>query len=898
MRRSNSTRSVRSQASTGYNMPAYTDNAARNRAASAAAAAAAALQRSDSRRGISSDDKATTATQQQPGLVRRDSLNSVRSAATNISSRPGQYSAVRATGGKRLLAAQAARQSAVQSGNLPPPQLTSHNLHATLRSGGGAAQSSGAPRVRQVMPSNASIRSFQSDLERINEDYNKTYAYNGQTSASAMRSAASRPRRPESVISSAASDTSEVIDANGRRRAGSRVSFSDIDENEVREPQGLNVSPNPNKPKRSALKHSPAQPSLAGGKPTDRQANQAAPPRLGIATVPNLTRRGSNASIGSASGAVAPPLAKESNTPALEDDQGSLSTIQSRGSVYSDADEDFRQSPQKRSPKKSRTGAAAVDSAAAAAPLALTQQNLAAMDTTPANSPLKSAMRKTPSQQGSVRFSRAEVASNLDADDESDDSFTRRRKASRNGGTPRSFRSSMRNGGETNGRASSKVSSTPAPAAPVLQRSNSQMSNMSRMSQDPVRMRSLRKDPSTTNMATRAAAPGPQQSGATIGRRMSLTSLRGEIAKPAGGRRTSIAGSVAGSVHEDAVDQHLAALAIAQRNVQKMLHPETEDAKSSDPVHNEANAILARAEQQQLQRRSSFERKRQGLSRRDSTMSVNSMADRTFRTTLRQEPASTKKQSRRSSSQAPSVAAAGHRRSESLEDQRYARPKGAGRSISAIFGRSAHTHADLSALAASTPGTSTPPVVPVATSVPDQSSVYETPKKMSKLRRVSLSLVGKSPGGKPTNHQNSDLPTSTAKDASAIPPMPTMTLPMRRLSVDSDVHPDLAESSRRQVPAIGENRVGAALTRGTLRNRDSSMTVATLARVGGSSPTQRQSDPNAPELPAKSTRRQSLSVPAARPSLPDRTQSQISVSKRTGKPKKFQKLRKLLGIRD
>ena len=890
-------------------------------------------------------------------------MNSVRSAATNISSRPGQYSAVRATGGKRLLASQAARQSGVsnvaqqqQQQQQPPPATSSHSLQSSMRNKQPAPSSR-----RNVMPSNASVRSFQSDLERINEDYNKTYAYTGQTSASAMRSAATRGRRAESIISSAASDTSEIVDGVAARRKGSRVSFSDIDENEV---MSRGVSPNPaTGPARSAMKQSTGSNNLSA-----TAAGQASPARLGIATnnnsattsmpPPALVRRGSNASLRSnTSTGLAPPLAREvkvsvpaAQKPAVGDDQVSLSTIHSHGSVYSDADEDFRQSPAK---SLLRNG----DRADVAQPLALTQQNLAAVDRAAVPpSPLKSAMRKTNSQAGSVRFDKADVESNLDADDESDDSFSRRRKANR--ATNRSMRTSLRSTPQSNGTAfRHQVTSPPAqqqsrPQQPALVRSNSNTSRMS--TSEPTRMRSLRRDPSMTNMATRDSPAAAQ----SVPRRASITSLRNNPPAPPMVRRGSVAGSVAGSVRDEAVDQHIAALAIAQRNVQKLLHPEA----SSDPVRSEADAILAADTAKKLQRRSSFERKRQSqqLQRRDSTMSIGSMADRTFRTTLRKEKAAP--------APAPAVPSAKqHRRSQSstrtdsaaLQAQRAERPKGR-RSLSMLFGKSSHTNVDLSTLAASLPSKpqqSLGTVNGAKTASNDAAAAGTataptTPKKQ-RFRRFSINFSGKKDS--PVVQQNAtDVPP-----VPAIPPQPVfnpkVTSGGRRLSLDSDDGDAAAARPKR------ESKTGSALRAGSLRSPkkeddsagDAQRPAANRTTSGQTTATTKAGrrlsrlDIPPPDIPDKSAARSpslppqplitqtegatapettELQVPTlqtvgdsisptgqqatatdtepmigkvsiTRPQS-QRFQSELSVSKRTGKPKKFQKLRKILGIRD
>ncbi|ORY83216.1 hypothetical protein BCR37DRAFT_299890 [Protomyces lactucae-debilis] len=760
--RSNSTRSVSSQAQS-------------NASASAAAAAAAALAASQRRASESS-------TNGTPGLTRSYSNASIRSNATGgtgAGSRPGQYNAVRLTGSKRLMQQQ--QQAASSSPVTSSP--------ATFgRPGSVAGARSKPPQVQQRrqggMSSSASIRSFQSDLERINEDYNKSYTYTGQTSAGAMRTAGAtsnahlapplattRGRRAESIASSIVSDSSDLpnnsADALQQKKRSSRVSFSDVDEQEDRR---LSRDPSPaGGVKRSAMKPSPAT-TLGPGR--------------GGAPAVQLVRRLSSSSLGSQAGLMAPPLNKPapiglgastvavaSLTTAKEEDD--LSTIHSHGSVYSDADEDFKASPAKQTPASKglpRNGVAA--HTAATPTLKLTQQNLAAVTaatrtTGPGSAagsaagthtPIKSAMRKTPSQNGSVRFN-DEANSHLDVDSGSDDSFAQRRRAKRINGGGMGMRSSLR--GDGNGSVRSMARS---------ERGSSQHGKPA-AADGPRRMTSLR----TTDRAerrqsmqepSRQAVVEQQPNG--LSRRMSMTSLRSQQQGPSRGqlmRRGSVAGSVAGSIHSEAVSQHIAVMEVAQRNVQRLLHKDANADVASlagDNIHEDAR---------EPKKRSSFERKRSTnkLQRRDS---ISSMQERTFRTSLRPESLLDGQ--------------SGHRRSAS-DDRAFAKPA---RPMIAT-------------------SRSSMSIVPTGTTHIDAMSEPATPKT-SRFRRMSFGF-GSAKKAR----------AAAAADADGdVPPVPSLP-PMRRYSSDSDTP---------RTPRTKKET--SALQAGTLRSPERVLNAETSAAAG------------------------------------------------------------------
>lgn len=637
------------------------------------------------------------------------------------------------------------------------------------------------------MSSNASVRSFQSDLERINEDYNKTYAYAGQTSASAMRPAApasARGRRAESVISSAMSDTSEApAPDSAARRKLSRVSFSDVDENETR---SRNPSPNPEK-KRSAMKQpAPPMSSLNDSLGRGGVPSQLMPP-------PSLARRVSNSSLRSDTSVnklantpiLAAPLSRtvqpsrtiQEPTDAKVED-GDLSTIASN-SAYSDADEDYKASPAiKRASVTSPD--TRVDSKPE--PLLLTQQNLAAASGTAQEPlPMKSAMKKTPSQNGSARFSRLETDSQLDvADDESDDSFAARRRAKKIAGK-RSL-TTLR-GTDSPKSSSPRTVSVARPASNIVsqaqdrprgvQRSNSVTSHQSRASQGPSRMVSLRASPAQPKrMSMQNGRSASAENVPALQRRTSMQSLSSmqPPLPPKSTRRSSVAGSVAESVRSEAVTNHIAVMELAQQRVQRMLHPDAANGINS-------NSTFADAPER---RKTSFERKRPtGLSRQNSS---SSMIDRSFRTSLRPEPSEPPKHKRAMSDQ---------RAFASTMRGDRARPT-TQRSSSMVFS-SAH----------------------------DVQSMPATP---SKGRRMSFSFGRK-------------------KEANeSMPPVPAM----RRYSSDSDSG------------SVSRKEGVSALSAGTLRDGPGD---------------------------------------SARPTA-NRMRSDVSYSKRTGKPKKFQALRRLFKIKD
>lgn len=595
----------------------------------------------DSRRRNSIEPAAPRPSTAPSTLQRRDSNGSLRSNYTTISNRPGQYSAVRQTGSRRLYgnatttvgntsAALAARQSSASLARKagPPTQPSqTTQMRETMRSK--PPQVSNTQRRQQNMSSSASIRSFQSDLERINEDYNKTYSYAGQTSASAMRAAApasARGRRAESVVSSAMSDTSEMAPPDSaQRRKASRVSFSDVDEGEIR---SRNPSPNPEK-KRSAMKHA----ASPGAKPNGTQSvgtTLLMPPPTALQRRASNSSIRSNTSIGLGNTPVlAPPIQKQTQQVpgAGKVDDGDLSTIASN-SAYSDADEDFKASP---ALKRQGVDVGGSDGP----PLLLTQQNLAAVsgegDNTTARSPMKSAMKKTPSQSGSARFSQQlETDTQLDvADDESDDSFAARRRAKKIP-SKKSFTTLRRSTtpAEAPRRTSNVNGSTGG-----MQRSNSISSQTSRTSQGPSRMVSLRQNPPQPHRQSLQGSirrvSSDNIASPVMQRRASLQSSSGlqPPLPPKSVRRASVAGSVAESVRSDAVNQHVAVMELAQQRVQKLLHPDAGDSTATVAAFADANE----------RKRSSFERKRPTtLSRQNSS---SSMVDRSFRTSLRPEPA-------------------------------------------------------------------------------------------------------------------------------------------------------------------------------------------------------------------------------------------------------------------
>lgn len=484
-------------------------------------------------------------------------------------------------------------------------------------------------RRQQNASSSASIRSFQSDLERINEDYNKTYAYTGQTSANAMRTAAPasvRGRRAESVASSVMSDTSEVAGEIQRRKA-SRVSFSDVDESEGR---SRGPSPNPER-RRSALKN-PSPASIAktgvytanGVEGAGRGSNGSMPPSA-------LIRRASNSSLHSNTSAaglgnvpfLAAPLQKSTQqvpVQSVKGEDGDLSTIGENNSAYSDADEEFKASPAlKRQQATDGTPAPSL-------PLQLTEHNLAAATGTAAVTrfPTKSAM-KTPSRAGSVTLPTLDTESQLDvADDESDDSFAARRKAKKVAG--RTSLTTLR-GKDAPRRDSTSVTET-APARATLVRSTSITSQQSRVSQGPSRMVSLRQ--SQPQAQKRQSLQGSRTSSydnaPAMTRRTSMQSLL-PPAPPKSARRASVAGSVDDN-RSDAVSNHIAVMEIAQRRIQQMLHP--------DAVNNADDSSLATFADAPERKKSSFERKRPTtLSRQNSN---SSMVSRSLRNPMAEPP--------------------------------------------------------------------------------------------------------------------------------------------------------------------------------------------------------------------------------------------------------------------
>lgn len=683
------------------------------------------------------------------------------SNVTSTSNRPGQYTAVRQTGSRRLYGNAAATTAAAQASTATATATTPSRQHApnqsshlreTMRSK--PPTSASTQRRQQNVSSSASIRSFQSDLERINEDYNKTYAYTGQTSASAMRAAApasARGRRADSVVSSAMSDTSEApAPDSAQRKKASRVSFSDVDENEGR---SRGPSPNPER-RRSAMKQpSPATAKVNGLGTANGNGNVGrGVPAVGLMNPPALIRRASNSSIHSttsASGlknvpALAAPLQKTTQqVPAqsIKAEDGDLSTIGESNSAYSDADEDFKASPA----LKRQIALPADPVAIPSAPLQLTQRNLAVATSEPqaSGSPVKSAMRKTPAQNDSSKRHTLETDSQLDvADDESDDSFAARRRAKKLFGRKSITTLRGNDAPQTNARAarSNSVHGT-TQAAQTRPRSNSITSQQSRTSQGPSRMVSLRQSQPQTSSQRRQSLQNRTNSteaAPPMTRRISSQSLQPPL-PPKSTRRASVAGSVAESVRSDAVSNHIAVMEIAQRRVQKLLHPDAGES-TVDP----SLATFADAPER---KRSSFERKRpSNLSRQNSN---SSMVDRSLRDHAQ------------ASEPATATAVKGHRRAAS-DDKAFATTLRGPRPI----------------------GQRSSSMIITDPAAADAQSINGTPKKTG-LRRISFHQFRRQ---KATNEQ--------------VPPMPAM----RRYSTDSDVG----------VPTARRG-TGTTLSAGTLR---------------------------------------------------------------------------------
>ncbi len=716
-----------------------------------------------------------------------------------------------------------------------------------------------------IKSSSASVRSFQSDLERINESFDRQYRYAGQTSASAMRQGAPRSvtRKPESVISSAMSDTSDIdYQGLGPRRKG-RVSFSDVDETETRS-RGPSPSPaqkrvslrpgdmspakaqgqfpaqyqtqNSGHQKKSSYNESPMNPStaareLAGRSVIGRGNSGGIPngygPTQNFGMAPPLVRRASNSSVHSVQSNTSfnhsqAPLSQVQqqnlSTSKLGMNQGngsqeSLSTIESHGSVYSDAEEDFKASPPL---KKDGTPATSIDSGVGRG-VPLTRQNLAAVVQAPVpqnqqvgvvNMPIKSAMKSGSVNNGYTgRHLQHEAAEFSDSD--SDNSMRRRRNERAAG---RRMQTSLR-GGPTQqaqqARPSERMRSqslsgmptstyAPRPVGtyqqqqPVRsgpQRMNSNTSVGSRVSRatapgpDPVYMRtSLRGPPvqrqSTSSRRTQSVQYLPMMQPA-LARRESFSSLRNGSNKPVARR-----GSVS-TPPSTAALQHISVMDTAKKNVAIIL--------GRDPNATEA-PIITPKERHSLQRKgstSSFERKKSppGLQRHNSKTS---MQERNFRTSLRPQ------------ADAP--------RQESFVTE-SPQPRFFSQSMRNLHDRS--------------------------NSVDYAQSEPATPLRRKGLRRFSFGNRGKSniPG---------DIPR--------VPALPKL----RRTSTDSD----------RPVRTKAPYSPKSALRTGTLRGNPEP-----LAQM-------RQNDVK-PSRPAST-----------------RAKSEISISHKTGKPKKFQKLRKFFGIKD
>jgi hypothetical protein len=511
-----------------------------------------------------------------------------------------------------------------------------------------------------------------------------------------------------------------------------------------------------------------------------------------------------------------------------QEEEEELSTIQSHGSVYSDADEDFKSSPAK--------PVIAGPVADAPAPtLKLTQQNLAAVEgasrprgpgsvagSTGTGTPIKSAMRKTPSLNGSVRFN--DEVSHLDADSESEDSFAQRRRAKRINGGGMTMRTSLREDGNGSVRSYTRSETLPVASEPRRMTSLRQTDRSGRRQsmQEPSRAETVQQPALGRRLSMtslRSLQPGSSRMEeaprAGLTRRLSVTSLRSQQPAPRYSglqRRPSQAGSVAGSVRSEAVTQHIAVMELAQRNVQRLLHKDASaDVSSlSDNIHQDAREPV---------RRTSFERKRSTskLQRRDS---ISSMQDRTFRTSMRPESLF--------------EGNTGHRRTAS--DQRAfappARPVAVSRSSMSIL-----------------PSQYTAP--------PSEPS---TPKK-SRFRRMSFGF-GSSKKTRPADTVGDDVPPVPTLNASDT----AVAAPARRYSSDSDTP---------RLPRLKKET--SALTAGTMRSPERMLAAETSAAAG-----------------ARKTAPPSMKQ---RPSA-QRLDSSVSVSKRTGKVKKFQKLRRLFGIKD
>lgn len=745
-----------------------------------------------------------------------------------------------------------------------------------------------AQQKRQNASSSASIRSFQSDLERINEDYNKTYTYAGQTSASAMKlqtNGSVRGRRADSVISSAMSDTSEGGDQSfAARKKASRVSFSDVDEGEVR---SRNPSPNP---KKSAMKPPAASPSRMTAKSLARVA-----PSTTLA--PPGARKTSESSL-------KPPTPAEFPSPVISEplykqtqrvqengeEDGDLSTIASN-SAYGDADEDFRPSP-----ALARSEGMSNNSS-----VPLTRQNLAAVDDNEPSghtTPIKSAM-KPPSQAGSARLLRNPTESDLDADDESDDSFAGRRAArkvySKKAIGPQLGAVMSDEENTVANTAANSVATGPAGVVRrPLSRAGSVRSMSSRVSQEPRRMLSLRDSAPVNRRQSLQNARTSSYETQGVQRRASMQSLRAQPPVPAKSvRRGSVAGSIADSVRSEAVNSHMAVMERAQQNVQRLLHGDAADT----PDHL-ADAPV---------KRSSFERKRpSGLTRR---LSSGSMSERVsgMRTSLRSDADISKIKHRRAASDDRAFFNSGADRP---------RPAAATRSTSVVY-----TPAANNAAAAAPSNTDLGRASESARVEADA-----TPKKKSRLRSFSFGLGRKKTSGTTTVPADAPVPSipgttntnthTTAKTNGTAAAAQFSTPPSRRrYSSDSD------DNAPRPVRVKPDGP--SALRSGTLRSPKTTRRAASASAATDKSALQldtgaasttgahRSASASTPSTPLTGTNRATDAVPSeahrdtavpafASASVTAGSPAEEAAAAATGpstKQKKFQGLRKFFHMR-